>query len=230
MRTIGYQQSVTNAVRDMFAPTPERPADHEAIRFAARHGGSRGVIDLRMHSGTVPQRVIAHLKSKDPGFEKLPWSEQCKRAAYFRQAHGHRFLLDDAGESVHDAPPRVASIAPAPSPIPSDDPRIDRLIAIIKATNPSLAHAPREELVATAIEFLTKLDGVEPGVSPPPADAETPVAASTKIDLREFTGNVTQRVMGFLRSKDPGFEKLTWEEQITRAGMFRQQNARRIVT
>lgn len=50
-----------------------------------------------------------------------------------------------------------------------------------------------------------------------------------RIDLRHFSGNVTERIIAHLRNQDPSFEKLRWEEQVTRAGMFRQQNSHRIV-
>jgi hypothetical protein len=51
----------------------------------------------------------------------------------------------------------------------------------------------------------------------------------TKIDLRSFTGNPAQKVIAHLKKQDPDFGKLPWNEQVSRAGTFRQQNAHRLV-
>lgn len=50
-----------------------------------------------------------------------------------------------------------------------------------------------------------------------------------KIDLRAFTGNVTQQCIAYLKSKDASFEKLSWADQCTRAGTFRQKNAANLI-
>jgi hypothetical protein len=52
---------------------------------------------------------------------------------------------------------------------------------------------------------------------------------ATPVDLRNFTGNPTERVIAHLKKQDPDFGKLPWKDQIARAGTFRQANAHRIV-
>lgn len=49
------------------------------------------------------------------------------------------------------------------------------------------------------------------------------------IDLTAYTGNPTQKVIAHLTAKDANFAKLPWEQQISRAGTFRQQNLHRLV-
>jgi len=53
--------------------------------------------------------------------------------------------------------------------------------------------------------------------------------AGDPIDLRNFTGNQTQKIIAHLKKNDPSFEKLPWKDQVERAGTFRQQNVTRLV-
>ena len=89
--------------------------------------------------------------------------------------------------------------------------------------------AQRAHLLST---FAAGKGGTQ--VKPPKAGESLPIEQqtdgdATPVDLRNFTGNPTERVIAHLKKQDPDFGKLPWKDQIARAGTFRQANAHRIV-
>jgi hypothetical protein len=186
-------------------------------------------IDLRHFSGNVTERIIAHLRSHDPSFETLPWAQQVTRAGMFRQQNSHRIVMSDADAA--SAPPSGAAPASTESKTPHGvdvgaiaagiveylEKKVDGFGSLPQAQK--LAKA--REITGEALSIMDTLLAHSSGGAPAEG---APVAAGGRVDLRGYTGNVTQRCLAYLGKHDPGFRKLPWEQQVTRAGMFRTSN------